>query len=145
MTCSVHVKDTFQQHLNRSSQIKHPNDILCERMSSPRDFISGSVFLIFLDFFLLCPIMCLYVPSSEFWCPLRIPHKNDVRFVFPLSFEILIFRKGQPYCATKLSCFGPCLWRTGSGWLQYISLTLATSRLYKRWRWSSCIYHLVLE
>ena len=26
--------------------------------------------------------MCLYVPSSELWCPLRIPHKNDVRFVF---------------------------------------------------------------
>ena len=31
--------------------------------------------------FLCCPIMCLYVLSSVLWCPLRFPHKNDVRFV----------------------------------------------------------------
>jgi len=23
-----------------------------------------------------CPIMCLYVPSSVLWCPLRFPHKT---------------------------------------------------------------------
>jgi len=28
-----------------------------------------------------CPIMCLYVLSSVLWCPLRFPHKTDVRFV----------------------------------------------------------------
>jgi hypothetical protein len=35
--------------------------------------------------FLCCPIMCRYVLSSVLWCPLRIPHKNDVRFVFTYS------------------------------------------------------------
>jgi hypothetical protein len=29
--------------------------------------------------------MCLYVFSSVLWCPLRFPHKNDVRFVFTSS------------------------------------------------------------
>ena len=29
--------------------------------------------------------MCLYVLSSVLWCPLRFPHKNDVRFVFTSS------------------------------------------------------------
>ena len=28
------------------------------------------------------PFLCLYVPSSVLWCPLRFPHKNVVRFVF---------------------------------------------------------------
>jgi len=33
--------------------------------------------------------MCLYVTSSVLWCPLRFPHKNDVRFVFtPQLFEV---------------------------------------------------------
>ena len=36
-------------------------------------------------FFLCCAIMCLYVLSSVLWCPLRFPHKNDVRFVFTSS------------------------------------------------------------
>jgi hypothetical protein len=31
------------------------------------------------------PIMCHYVLSSVLWCPLRFPHKNDVRFVFAPS------------------------------------------------------------
>ena len=39
--------------------------------------------------FLFCPIMCLYVLSSVLWCPLRFPHKNDVRFVFISSCHVL--------------------------------------------------------
>jgi hypothetical protein len=31
---------------------------------------------------LLSPIMCLYVLSSVLWCPLRCPHKHQVRFAF---------------------------------------------------------------
>ena len=33
--------------------------------------------------------MCLYVLSSVLWCPLRFPHKNDVRFVFISSCHVL--------------------------------------------------------
>ena len=32
--------------------------------------------------FFCCPIMCLYIV----WCPLRFPHKSDVRFVFTSSY-----------------------------------------------------------
>ena len=32
--------------------------------------------------FVYCPILCLYVPSSVLWCPLRFTHSNDVWFVF---------------------------------------------------------------
>jgi len=31
--------------------------------------------------FLCCLILCLNVLNSLLWCPLRFPHKNDVRFV----------------------------------------------------------------
>ena len=34
---------------------------------------------------MFCHIMCIYVHSSLLWCPLRFPHKNDVRFVFTSS------------------------------------------------------------
>jgi hypothetical protein len=34
---------------------------------------------------LCCPIMCLYIQSSMFWCLLLFIHKNDVRFVFASS------------------------------------------------------------
>jgi len=36
--------------------------------------------------FLCCPIMCHYALSSVLWCPLRLPHKSDVRFVFTAIF-----------------------------------------------------------
>jgi hypothetical protein len=32
--------------------------------------------------FLCYPIIFLYVLGSVLWCPLRFPHKNDIRFVF---------------------------------------------------------------
>jgi hypothetical protein len=35
--------------------------------------------------FLCCAIICLYLPSSVLWCPLRFRHKNDARFVFTSS------------------------------------------------------------
>jgi hypothetical protein len=35
--------------------------------------------------FFCCPIMYLYVLSSMFRCLMRLPHKNDVRFVFTSS------------------------------------------------------------
>ena len=47
-------------------------------------FCLTSVLLICLDFS-CCPIMCLYVLSSVLSCPLRFPHRNDVRFVFTSS------------------------------------------------------------
>jgi hypothetical protein len=46
----------------------------------PRVF--GGVRVAHLFSFLCCPIICLYVLSSVLWCPLRFPHKSDVRFVF---------------------------------------------------------------
>jgi hypothetical protein len=36
-----------------------------------------------LPLFLCCPSKCLYVLSSVLWCPLRFPHKNDVRLSLP--------------------------------------------------------------
>ena len=53
-------------------------------MSSPPVFFGG-VLVAHLFSFLCCPIMCRYVLSSMMWCPLRFPHKNDVRFVFTSS------------------------------------------------------------
>ena len=50
----------------------------------PRFLVVESVLLIYFSF-LCCPIMCLYVLSSVLWCPLRFPHKNNVRFVFTSS------------------------------------------------------------
>lgn len=44
-------------------------------------FLVRSVLLIVL-IFLCCLIMCHYVLISVLWCPLRFPHKNDVRFIF---------------------------------------------------------------
>jgi hypothetical protein len=38
-----------------------------------------------LSVFVCCPIMWRCVLSSVLWCPLRFPHKNDVRFVFTSS------------------------------------------------------------
>ena len=37
------------------------------------------------SFFVCYAIICLYVPSSVLRCPLRFPHKYDVRFVFTSS------------------------------------------------------------
>jgi hypothetical protein len=34
-------------------------------------YLVGPLLLIFLWFFLCCPIMCLYVLNSVWWCPLR--------------------------------------------------------------------------
>ena len=39
------------------------------------------VIIFHLFMFLCCPIMYLYVLSFVLWCPIRFPHKNDVRFV----------------------------------------------------------------
>ena len=55
-------------------------------------YYATSMLLIF-EVFFYCPIMCLYVLTSEFWCPLRHRHTNDVRFVFTSS------------CLQKGSCF----------------------------------------
>ena len=35
--------------------------------------------------------MCVHVLNSVLWCPLRFPHKNDVRFIFTTS----CFQKGS--------------------------------------------------
>jgi hypothetical protein len=47
----------------------------------PRFF--GGVRVAHLFCLLCCPIMWLYLLSSVLYCPLRFPHKNDVRFVNP--------------------------------------------------------------
>jgi len=36
--------------------------------------------------FLYCPVMCLYVLNSVLWYRLRLPYKNDIRFVFTSSY-----------------------------------------------------------
>jgi hypothetical protein len=51
----------------------------------PMDNYIGEVYVTNRFSFLFCPIMCFYVLSSVLWCPLRFPHKNDVRFVFTSS------------------------------------------------------------
>ena len=56
---------------------------LREHLSSPS--VYDGVRVAHLWSFLCCTIMCLYVLSSVLWCPLRFPHKNDVRFVFTSS------------------------------------------------------------
>ena len=57
--------------------------ILHEHLSSLP--VVGGDRVAYLFSFLCCPIICLYVLSSVFWCPLRFPHKKDVRFVFTSS------------------------------------------------------------
>ena len=52
--------------------------------------------------FLCCPIMCLYVQSFVFWCPLQFPHKHDVLFVFTSSCFIGRFMSYLRY----LNCSG---------------------------------------
>jgi hypothetical protein len=52
-------------------------------LSKPRFWHVEFVLLFFLV--LCCAIMFLYVLSSMLWCPLRFPHKNDLRFVFTSS------------------------------------------------------------
>jgi hypothetical protein len=60
------------------------------------------------------PIMCLYVLSSVLWCPLRFPHKNDVRFVFISSAVVCLIYVicvclrivvSNTYCVAFLLCF----------------------------------------
>jgi len=56
----------------------------CDHLSSPRVFLVGSMLLIVLV--ILCfPILYLCVLSFVLWCPLRFPHKNNVRFVLNLQ------------------------------------------------------------
>ena len=66
--------------------------------------------------FLCCPIMCL---SSVLWCPLRFPHKNNVRFIFTSSccrrtrvlFTLFVFVciVSSTYCVVFLFCFSSSL------------------------------------
>jgi hypothetical protein len=65
-------------------------------------------------FYLGSPIMCLYVLSSVLWCPLRFPHKNDVRFVFTSSAVVCLIYVicvclrivvSNTYCVAFLFCF----------------------------------------
>ena len=51
---------------------------LVEHLRSPLVFVVE--FMLLNIFLLCCPIMCLYVLCSVLWCPLRFPHKKDVRF-----------------------------------------------------------------
>ena len=56
---------------------------LCEHLSSLLLFLWGSMVLIF-----LVSVLSYYVSlrlTSVLWCPLRCPHKNDVRLVFTSS------------------------------------------------------------
>jgi hypothetical protein len=71
----------------------------------------GGVRVAHLFSFLCCPMMCLYVLSSVLWCPLRFPHKHDVRFVFISS----------------------CLYGVGVGvmsYLRYMCLCIVVSNTY---------------
>jgi hypothetical protein len=81
-----------------------PKNDVNQQSSSPRHlkcFMVGSVMLLRMMLtnsrlhggvrdshrsrFLCCCFMCLYAISSVLWCPLRFPHKYNVRFVFASS------------------------------------------------------------
>ena len=62
---------------------KHELHTIRELLCLPRLFSRVRVAHLFR--FLGCPFMFLYVLSSMLSCPLRFPHKNDVRFVFSSS------------------------------------------------------------
>ena len=53
--------------------------------------------------------MCLYVLSSVFYCPLRCPHKDDVRFVLSSS------------CLKEGSCLA---------WVLFVCLCMVVSNKY---------------
>jgi len=55
-------------------------ELLTPLLISTRFF--GGVRVAHLFSFLCGPIMCLYVLSSVSWCPLRFPHKGNIRLVF---------------------------------------------------------------
>jgi hypothetical protein len=47
------------------------------RKCLPFGILMGCVLLIFLGFFLCCPILRLYFMNSVLWCPLWFSHTND--------------------------------------------------------------------
>jgi hypothetical protein len=55
--------------------------VLCPENPSTGHKLWNSVVLFAHLSCLCCPILFLYVLSSMLWCPLRFPHKNNVRFV----------------------------------------------------------------
>jgi hypothetical protein len=67
--------------------------------------------------------MCPYVLSSLLWCPLRFPHKNDVRFVF--TFSCLL----EGWCLIYVICI--CL-RSG---VQQLCFYFASESVYRTLKW----------
>jgi hypothetical protein len=61
-------------------------------------------------FFYVVLFMCLYLLSFQFWCPLRFPHKNDVRFVLTQKFrsDMLLFLLSYTY-VMYISCCIPII------------------------------------
>ena len=102
-----------------------------------------------------CPIMCLYVLSSVLWCPLRFPHKTDVRFVlagvfmpYLCFFCLFVSSYCVPYVASfsGLSMFDCpfgiilrlfnqyCPIVTSTKWtLQYVHCIVCPSSIYGFW------------
>jgi hypothetical protein len=74
----------YWQNIFRQKRIYHIYAYIYSYPSRSPEFIPGFLvgYVLLIFFCVCCPIMCLYVLSSVLWCPLRIPHKNDVRFVF---------------------------------------------------------------
>jgi len=75
--------------------------------------------------FLCCPIMCLYVLSSVFWCPLRFAHKNDDRlpvrwivfFLLPLRYYLtfILWVRGFQLSTPVLPAFIYVLYHSSAG------------------------------
>ena len=74
----------------------------------------------------LC-IMRLYVLSSIVWCPLRFPHKNDVRFFFTSSCPIYVICVCLRIVVSVIYCVVPCAICCQFLWIVHFRLPLRYS------------------
>jgi hypothetical protein len=74
----------FNATFNNISVISWRSVLLVEETGGPDSFRCGIYSVTFYHFsFLCCPFIC-----SVLWCPLRFPHKNDLRFVLFVGWRL---------------------------------------------------------
>ena len=76
---------------------------------SPRFFSGVHVVHLLINFFLCCPIMCLYVLSAMLWCLLRFPHTNDVRFMMSNICCVVFLLCLSSFCVSYVAGFSGLL------------------------------------
>jgi hypothetical protein len=72
-----------------SNRVKRYDGLNTNKMPlhlSNDDFFKNSTWLFVLLIFFFGSILSIYVLTSVLWCPLRFPHKNDVRSSLPPIF-----------------------------------------------------------